>query len=87
MAKTRHIHQRMCQRSIQQNMLEVVKLFGVDNGDKTVLNKKGIDLALAELKQLSNKLQKMKSRGGFVLVEAGGLEITAYGLNSYKRAY
>lgn len=84
MAKTRHIHQRMSQRSIQQSMLEVVKLFGVDNGDKTVLNSKGIDLALAELRRISSSMQKMKTRGGMVLVEENGFEITAYALNSYK---
>jgi hypothetical protein len=85
MAKTRHIHQRMNQRAISQQMLEIVKLFGVDDGDKTYLNKKGIDAALTEINALSKKMQKMKARGGLVLVESGEVEITAYALDSYDR--
>lgn len=85
MAKTRHIHQRMNQRAISQQMLEIVKMFGVDDGDKTYLNKKGIDAALNEMNNLSKQMQKMRSRGGLVLVESGDVEITAYSLDSYDR--
>lgn len=46
MAKTRHIHQRMSQRAIHQNMLDMVKIFGVNHGEKTILNKKGIENVL-----------------------------------------
>jgi hypothetical protein len=87
MAKTRHIHQRLNQRSIKYQMLDIVKAFGVEieNGEKTVLNKKSIHAALAELKRVSADMQKMLGRGGMVLVESGGTEITAYALDSYKR--
>lgn len=85
MAKTRHIHQRMNQRGIKQQMLEIVKMFGIDDGDKTILNKKGIDAALCEINKLSKDMQKMKTKGGVVLVEANGAEITAYSLDSYSR--
>ena len=85
MAKTRHIHQRMNQRAISQQMLEIVKMFGVDDGDKTYLSKKGIDAALNEMNNLSKQMQKMRNRGGLVLVESGDVEITAYSLDSYDR--
>ncbi|MEO9944938.1 hypothetical protein [Paraglaciecola sp.] len=85
MAKTRHIHQRMNQRGIKQQMLEIVKMFGVDDGDKTILNEKGIEAALSEINKLSKDMQKMKNKGGVVLVEANGVEITAYSLDSYSR--
>ena len=85
MAKTRHIHQRMNQRAISQQMLEIVKMFGVDKGDKTYLNEKGIDAALSAINDISKLMQKMKSRGGVVLVESGEVEITAYTLDSYDR--
>ncbi len=84
MAKTRHIQQRLNQRSIRSEWLEIVKIFGVDEGDKTILNQKGIDLAIGELKKLSSEMQKMRSRGGIVLVEEGHKEITIYALNSYR---
>jgi len=85
MAKTRHIQQRMTQRSIEHGMLDIVKTFGVDNGDKVILNRKAIDCALAELHKISSTMQKMRSRGGLVLVEESGFEITAYALNSYRQ--
>ena len=66
-------------------MLELVKIFGVDSGDKTILNKRGIDLVLKELKNMSKTMQKMRSRGGIVLVEAGDNEITSYALNSFRK--
>ena len=40
----------MAQRSIRNEWLEIVKTFGTDQGDKTILNQKGIDKALAEMK-------------------------------------
>lgn len=85
MAKTRHIHQRMNQRGINSQMLEIVKMFGVGAGDKTILNSKAIDAALDELQKLSKRMQKMKERGGIVLVESGDAEITTYDLDSFKR--
>lgn len=84
MAKTRHIHQRMNQRAITLQMLEIVKVFGVEEGDKTYLNRKGIDAALSELNRLSKQMQKMRTRGGLVLVESGETEITTYALDSYN---
>ncbi|MCD9504607.1 hypothetical protein GLP37_20810 [Photobacterium phosphoreum] len=86
MAKTRHIQQRMNQRAINSQMLEIVKMFGVDDGDKIYLNRKGIDAALDELNKISQQMQKMRSRGGVVLVESGETEITTYTLDSYNRS-
>lgn len=85
MSKTRHIQQRMSQRSIRKEMLELVKIFGVDSGDKTILNKRGIDLALKELREISKTMHKMRSRGGMVLVETGEFEITSYAIDSFQR--
>ena len=85
MAKTRHIQKRMSQRNIQQEMLDIVKKFGIENGDKTILNKKGLKSALTELKRLSIFMERMQNRGGLVLVEANDLEITVYDLDSYSR--
>ena len=86
MAKTRHIQRRMDQRSITNQMLEMVKEFGVnENGDKTILNRKGIYLARRELKKIDSILDKMTSRGGVVLVEYNNSEITAYSLESFNK--
>lgn len=84
MAKTRHIQQRMSRRSIQQEWLDLVKMFGIDDGDKFVLNQRGIDCALDTMKKLSTQLQKMRTRGGIVLVQEEDDEITTYAINSFK---
>ncbi len=84
MAKTRHLQQRMSQRSIQQEWLDLVKRFGMDDGDKVVLNQRGIDCALDTMKKLATQLQKMRTRGGLVLVQEGDDEITTYSINSFQ---
>jgi fructose-1-phosphate kinase PfkB-like protein len=86
MAKTRHINQRMNQRGINEQMLEIVKMFGVDKGDKTYLNRKGIEAVEKELKNLLKQMDRMKSRGGIVLVESGECEVTTYSIDSYNRS-
>lgn len=85
MSKTRHIQKRMSQRAIRQSYLELVKTFGIPEGDKVILNRKGIDAALREMKAIASNLQKMRPRGGVVLVEEQGSEITTYTLESYSR--
>lgn len=76
----------MNQRGIQQVMLDLVKQFGVDNGDKIILNQQALKVAIAECKKVEKLMQKMESKGGLVLVEVDGVELTTYPLNSYKRS-
>lgn len=83
MSKTKHMQQRMSQRAIQESVLDIVKLFGVEDGDKIILNRKGIDDVLNEFQKMSTTMQKMRSRGGIVLVESHGIEITTYALDSH----
>ena len=85
MSKTRHIAQRMSQRGISENILELVAAFGMEHGDKIILNKKGCDKVVAQLQEMVRRLNRVSEAGGYVLVEAGGKQITVYRLNSYKR--
>ncbi|MCE9854363.1 hypothetical protein ACOI2Q_20520 [Shewanella algae] len=85
MAKTRHIQQRMSQRGIKQSTLAIVEQFGTWCGDKQILNQKACEAALRELDRIRHELIKAKERGGYVLVEAGGVEVTTYALDSYSR--
>ena len=64
----------MSQRGISQAMLDLAKRFGCESGDKTVLNRKSIDAALKEFKKMQADLQKMRERGGLVIIEAGEIE-------------
>jgi hypothetical protein len=79
------MQQRMNQRAITQAMLDLTKRFGCESGDKTVLNRKSIEAVLKEFKKIEAELLKAKARGGIVIVEDDDTEITAYGLEKYRR--
>lgn len=85
MAKTRHIQQRMSQRGIKSGFLDIVKAFGIKTGDKRILNKKACTDVLKHLDALRKDIIRMQEQGGLVLVEDGGVDITCYRLNSYKK--
>lgn len=86
MAKTRHLNARCSQRGISEGMLELVRSYGVWEGDKLVLNRNSAELIAAHCAQLQKLAQRVEKRGGLVLVEADGSEITTYSLDSYKRS-
>ena len=85
MSKTRHFQTRMSQRGITGSMLDVVLRFGVPNGDRTVLNNKGIEAAVRELDDLRKQLLKVRDKGGLVVVEEGGFFLTTYRLDSFSQ--
>jgi hypothetical protein len=66
-------------------MLELVLQFGTRDQDKMLLGKKNIRKVLAELDRLRKSFLDMEKKGGLVLVEKDGAEITTYALNSYRR--
>ncbi|MDO4937810.1 MAG: hypothetical protein Q4E62_07830 [Sutterellaceae bacterium] len=82
MYKTKHIQKRMSQRGIKQKMLELTQNFGARRGDKTVLDRKGMDNLLRYLEELRRDVNKAYERGGFVVVSSDdGTLITAYGMD------
>ena len=85
-SKTRHIQQRMNQRGIRSEVLGVVEQFGSWQGDKCILNKKACNDVLFELERVRRNVIRAQDKGGIVLVEANGAQITAYSLDSFKRA-
>ena len=85
MAKTRHIHKRMNQRGITQRMLDIVSDFGVDDGDKQILDKGNLDLLIKTMDKLRSDFMRIRDKGGLVVVESGGTQITAYRVDSYNR--
>lgn len=85
MAKTRHIQQRMTQRGIREEWLHLVRQFGVDEGDRCILNRQGCDAVLRELDRQRKHLIKLRESGGVVLVCDGDTEITTYRLDGHRR--
>lgn len=85
MSKTRHFQTRMSQRGITGSMLDVVLRFGVPLGDRIQFGRKGVDAALKELDELRKQLLKVRDKGGLVVVEEGGVFLTAYRLDSFSQ--
>lgn len=85
MAKTKHIQKRMSQRGIKSEMLDIVAKYGAWNGDKCILTRKACMDLLTELADLKKKIAKASERGGYVLVEQNGVQITTYAVDSYSR--
>ena len=85
MPKTNHFLSRMQQRGILQSTIEVAQKYGLPKGDKLILGKKEIDVAIKSLDLERKNLIKARDQGGVVAVEADGVLITAYRLESFNR--
>jgi len=83
MARTRHFKQRMSERAITDDMVDLVRQYGEPNQDKIVLGRKALDRLLVAMRQLECIAKKTRDKGGLVVVEAGGSLITTYRLDSY----
>ena len=82
MHPTRHIKQRMSQRGISKEMVNLVIAHGVIHGDKYVVGRKE---ALQLIRALDNErrvLTKILDKGGVEVVTEGDALITAYNRNS-----
>ena len=82
MQPTRHIKQRMSQRGISQDMLNLVLTHGVIDGDKCVVGRKEALQRLRELDSERRVLTKIFDKGGVEVVVDDGALITAYNRNS-----
>lgn len=82
MQHTRHIKQRMSQRGISQDMVNLVLTHGVIDGDKYVVGRKEALQRLRELDSERRVLTKILDKGGVEVVTDGGSLITTYNRNS-----
>lgn len=85
MPKTSHFISRIQQRGILQSTIEMAQRHGMPKGDKFILGKKQIDSAIKKLDEERKNLLKARDQGGVVAVEADGVLITAYRLDSFRR--
>lgn len=85
MARTRHIHQRMTQRGITSRLVDLAARFGMDHGDKIILNRKNTESLLSEMDRIRKDLLDIHAKGGLVVVEENDAQITTYPLTSYTR--
>ncbi|OOI03170.1 hypothetical protein BIW16_09245 [Vibrio sp. OULL4] len=85
MCKTRHIQQRMSQRSIKQDVVDLVLQFGVSQGDKVVLTRKNLNLLIAQLNEVKHSAMDALKHGGVVVVDDSGNLITTYAVDSFRK--
>ena len=81
MSKTKHIHKRMSQRGITNNLLNLALAFGVPQGsDKYILNRKGCQNLIDSLRHIEKIAIKASDKGGLVVIKSGDSLITTYNL-------
>tara|TARA_B100000575_G_scaffold151070_1_gene120537 strand:- start:362 stop:634 length:273 start_codon:yes stop_codon:yes gene_type:complete len=85
MSKTKHFLSRIQQRGILQSSIELAQRYGFPKGDKYILGRKQIDVAIKTLDQERRDLLKARDQGGVIAVEAEGVLITAYRFDSFNR--
>lgn len=78
MTTTKHIGQRMSQRGISKDMVDLALTHGSHDGDKFILGKKQALERLEALQDEARVIKKILDKGGVVVVESGGLLITTY---------
>lgn len=81
MHATQHIQQRMSQRGVSRDMVELVLSHGRPDQDKYILGRKEAAQRLELLRRESQLLKKVLDKGGVVVVADGDALITTYNYN------
>lgn len=75
---TKHAQQRMSQRGITRNMIELALEYGVIEGDKAILTKRQSEKLIREFEDKLRTAKKICDKGGCVVVESADAVVTAY---------
>ena len=78
MRNTVHMHQRMGQRGVTGQMVDVVLEHGQPDRDKVVLGRKDAQRLLEQMRAKEAVLIKIIDKGGLVVVSDGDALITTY---------
>lgn len=78
MHATQHIQQRMSQRGVSRDMVELVLDHGRIEQDRYILGRKEASRRLEMLRRESQLLKKVLDKGGVVVVAEGDALITTY---------
>lgn len=78
---TLHMDVRMNQRGIKADLVALALNEGRWEGDRCVLDCKAIDSKLKALDQERARLLRARDKGGVVVVEASGQQITTYAVS------
>lgn len=78
MKKTVHIQQRMSQRGINREMVDIVLNYGRLEQDRYILGRKDAQNLLRSLQRMQRGLMKVMDKGGVVVVAKDDSLITTY---------
>ena len=87
MPKTKHYQSRIQQRGIKETTIQLAQELGQVYGDKFILGKKEIKHELKNIRQREKNLLKALDQGGVVVVQAEGVLVTAYQIDSSLRFF
>jgi hypothetical protein len=83
---TKHLQRRMGQRGITSDMVSLACEFGECQQDRYVLGRDRLDALIAQLATLSSLAKRVRDKGGVVVVEKDGAQLTTYNADSYRRS-
>lgn len=78
MNTTQHFAQRMTQRGVSREMVNLVRDHGVLDGDRVVLGHKEAARLIQQFMETLRILKKIQDKGGLVVVECGDSLVTTY---------
>ncbi|MEA1052495.1 DUF4258 domain-containing protein [Lamprobacter modestohalophilus] len=78
MHATQHIQQRMSQRGVSRDMVQLVLNHGRTEQDKYILGRKEASQRLGVIQRESRLLKKVLDKGGVVVIADGESLITTY---------
>ena len=87
MHKTKHYNSRIQQRGIKESTIQLAQELGQVYGDKFILGRKEIHHELKNIRQREKNLLKALDQGGVVVVQAEGVLVTAYQIDSPIRFF
>ena len=87
MPKTKHYQSRIQQRGIKESTIKLAQELGQVYGDKFILGKKEIQHELKNIRKREKNLLKALDQGGIVVVQAEGVLVTAYQIDSPLRFF
>lgn len=85
MQLSRHIDQRMNQRGITKEMIELTLEYGEIDNDRWVLNRKGVDAMIESLEKQLRTARKLRDKGGIIVVAEDNTLVTTYDYDSRDR--
>ncbi len=83
MDTSHHFTQRMSQRGVSREMVNLVRDHGVLDGDKVILGRRDAARLIDQLMEQLRVLRKIQDKGGLVVVESGETLVTTY--NFHRR--